>query len=45
MDLTFRQKREKSYYLPPVFSLYGPFEDGEDPMFPVKFKNKYKIIL
>lgn len=39
MDFTFRQRSEKANLLPPVFSLYGPFIDGEDPMFPVKFIN------
>lgn len=35
MDLTFGQRNEASNLIPSIFSLFGPFEDREDPMFPV----------
>lgn len=37
MDVTFGQRSKTANVLPPVFSMYGPFHDSADPMFPVKF--------
>lgn len=36
MDITFGRKSKTANLLPPVFSIYGPFDDFSDPMFPVK---------
>lgn len=30
-------RRSKTNVLPSVFSMYGPFDDLADPLFPVKF--------
>lgn len=37
MDMTFGQRSKTTYISPPVFSMYGPFDDFSDPMFPVNF--------
>jgi len=39
MDMTFGRRTKSNNHvnnlLPPVFSMYGPFDDFADPMFPV----------
>ncbi|VVC35460.1 Hypothetical protein CINCED_3A020998 [Cinara cedri] len=45
MDLTFGQRRKTTYITPPVFSMYGPFDDLSDPMFPVNLLTISTIIL
>lgn len=36
MDMTFGRSRATNKLLPSVFSMYGPFDDLADPIFPVK---------